>query len=105
MVQTYLYIEDLGVDHIGIEAAKQEVYRIDKEVTQAVLNAERQVANRNYEYGGRWSPTLANKAGRTVTFWRNCTRLRREGNDPAVMMLEAHQTEFGLSTPHLSFQF
>ena len=51
MVQTYLYNEDLGVDHIGIEAVKPEAYRIDKEVTQAVLNSERRVANRNYEYG------------------------------------------------------
>ncbi len=56
MVQTYLYIEDLGVDHIWIEAAKQEAYRIDKEVTQVVLNAERRVANRNYEYGDGLQP-------------------------------------------------
>ena len=66
----------------GSEAAKLEADKIDKEVTNAVLHAEKKVANKNYGYG--WSPQLA-LARRTVTFWRNCLRLHKDGFDPAVV--------------------
>ena len=76
----------------GSEAAKLEADKIDKEVTNAVLHAEKKVANKNYGYG--WSPQLA-LARRTVTFWRNCLRLHKDGFDPAVVAPHHQCQEFG----------
>ena len=85
----------------GSEAAKLEVDKIDKEVTNAVLHAEKKVANKNYGYG--WSPQLA-LAGRTVTFWRNCLCLHRDGFDPAVVAPHRQCQEFGLDHQKLGYK-
>ena len=66
---------------------------IDREVRNAVLQAEKKMANKNYGYG--WSPRLA-LAGRTVTFWRTCLRIHKAGKAPMMVMPLRQCQEFGL---------
>ena len=94
--------EHAHVQHIE-EVLKLEVENIDREVTNAVLHAEKKLANKNYGYG--WSPRLA-LAGCTVTFWRTCLRVvHKTGKDPMMVMPLCQCQEFGLGSHTLGYKF
>ena len=89
--------------HMQVQAIKRELDSIYTQVTIAVLHAERMTSRVNFGRG--WSPQLA-KAGKEVTFWKNCLRCHKKGRgDPVMQLPKPKLKECGLTTSRLERDF